>query len=140
MDISEWLVDQYFTDCTVKSSDGKVFKLHRVVLAHHSDVFKAMLTIDMKEAKTNVINLTEKSTTLANLFDLMYTGECEGDYRNFKNLAVVTKKYLLFDLHLECLEMLESLVRASNAVELLIFANENGFEVLQEEAVACIGE
>lgn len=140
-DISTWQGDlPEFFDCTIVSGDGDEIKLHRLVLAHTSEAFKAMLTTDMKESKTNVVSLSESTKTLQLLFDLIYKGECEGDFEDFKELVIASGKYLILDIRDKCLATLNSLVVPSNAAASLSFAHNNEHKDLEVNALKCIGE
>lgn len=131
---------ELFTDCIIKSKDGEQeFKLHRFILAYHSDVFKAMFTSDMKEGKTNVLELPESSKLLLNLIRLMYGGEVEGNINDGIELCRATKKYLMTSLYDNCVEIMTRAVDASNAVELLIFSREDKeLDNLKKLSLDCI--
>lgn len=115
--------------------------MHRNVLAQHSDVFKAMLTTDMREGISRVIELPEKSKTLQQLFTLMYKGEFvdQNDIKELLLMLMVTKKYLMTDLEEKCMEHLIGIIEARNVVELLIFSNENDLEELKKASLEHIG-
>lgn len=140
LNISSLFFDDIFTDCTVKSSDGHEIKLHRVILSFKSEVFKAMLIKDLKEGNTKVIELPEDFKLLILLFRLMYEMECKGNLSDFMELAIVTRKYFMMDLHKECVQALIDFLGAINAVEMLVFAVENGIEELKEKALSCVVE
>lgn len=139
LDISEWLEDDTFKDCVLKSADGDEIRVHRIVLAQVSEPFKAMLTTDMRERQTNVITLPEETHVLERLVDLVYCGAFDGNYKDLMELSVATKKYLMMDLHEECVKKLKEFLQPSTAVELLTVAVENEFEDVQAKALKCIG-
>lgn len=105
-----------FYDCIVKSKEGYEFKLHRVVLAKISDVFKAMFTTKMNEGITKEIKLEEKTEVLRELFQLIYTG-----------------KTMIYEQ--ECLNNLICSLQPSNSIEVLIFAHINNFTNLLHKVV-----
>ena len=66
--------DEIFTDLTIKCG-GEEFKVHKAVLASQSPVFRRMLESDMKEQKTNVIEISDVDPmVMSDLLTYLYTG------------------------------------------------------------------
>lgn len=140
MDVTSLFLNDSYSDCAIKSSDGKVFKAHRLVLAKRTDVFDAMLTSDMIEGKLNVISLHENAHVVTLMLRLMYGLKCDGSMKDFMDLSVATKKYLIMDLHEECLTKLATFLNSSHAIELLIFTFDNEFNDLMNQSMMFIIE
>lgn len=100
---------------------------------------KTMLTADY-EAKTSILHFLEDSRTLENLFDLIYKGECEGNFQDFMDLSIAAEKYELSEICCECNVKLGEFLASDNAVQILIFAFENEFKVLETSALECVVE
>lgn len=95
-----------------------------------------MLTTDMTEGNSRVIELPESSEVLRNLFELIYKRECSSqNLKALQGLVVATQKYLLLDLHKTCVDVMTSMLDCGKEVKLLIFAHENGLEYLKKKTV-----
>ncbi len=69
----EQYVNQWFCDYTIHTSDGELFKVHRCYLAAVSDYFKAMLTGDMLESRSDKIVLKNvSSAAMRCVLDVIY--------------------------------------------------------------------
>lgn len=124
LDINE-LLD--FTDCSVFSKDGYEFKLHRIILAKASEVFKAMLSNNMNEGITRKIKLEESVEVLTDLFCLIYSGSLKQEPHDFYGLLLAANKYLIVDIEKACMEKLKKSLNTEKVVEILIFSHDKEF-------------
>jgi hypothetical protein len=112
--------DKIFADFTLKSSDKKVFKVHRLVLATKSEYFEKMFTTDMQEKKESQAVLHNvHSTVLEQVIKYIYTGNADlkktkkildaAEYLGITGLKSMCEKQLLDDLKdINALEMLKT--------------------------------
>ena len=70
----EFIDNGELSDCTVVSSDGEEFRVHKVILAMKSPVFKAMFSHDFKENTENKVRIDAKAGPVKALVDYMYRG------------------------------------------------------------------
>ena len=71
--LSKMRDDTEYADMKFLSNDGGEFPCHRIVLAHSSPVFAAMLSSGLQEAKTRCIQLPQCSSVVLNAFlDCIY--------------------------------------------------------------------
>lgn len=110
------------------------------MLAEKSDFFRAMFTTDMKEANSKFIKLPENAQVLTSLFQLVYGLEITENINKIMQLIIAAKKYLMLDIHQECLETLDRLVTLSNSVNVLIFCHENDLEALKQKILIYVVE
>ena len=84
--------DKLFTDFVIESEDGLDIKCHRVFLASHSSVFKAMLESDMTEARDRRLKLDFCGELLQHFVDFLYDTTLDTEivlkhYEEFLNLS-----------------------------------------------------
>lgn len=129
-----------FSDCKIISKDGHEFKLHKNVLGTCSDVFKAMLTTNMKEKITGTITLDEDKKVLQELFEMIYTGTTKQPIVDNSALLIVANKYLITDVESSCVQILIEKLSLSNAVSTLFFAHEKDIQELKIKTISFIVE
>lgn len=111
-----------FTDFTITVS-GKEFKIHKMVLAAQSSVFKKMFTDDAEEAVQSFSGIKNFSVeTFEAFLDFFYTGKVDGSVKPLEMFQLafefdvpVAKKLCIA----KCLENLDD----SNAIEVFNFAH-----------------
>jgi len=107
--------------------NGEEFPCHKVVLSARSDVFKAMLDNEMKEACDNVIELVDSTPEIVGmLIDHIYTGKVP-DLSKLKQLAPeilhVAVKYNLSSLVRVCEEVMLTELRVNNAIKTFVYVD-----------------
>lgn len=125
--------DPKFTDFTLKSSDGKGFKVHRNVLAYESDFFMKLFTTDQQEKPRCSATFNDiDSSAMQEVLNFIYNEEAEiEDIRKASSLIYAAEKFNLPALKLFCIEELEEKVCKENALEILAIAemfNDKGLE------------
>ena len=115
--------DKLFTDLTIKCG-GEEFKVHKAVLDSQSPVFRRMLESEMKEQRTNVIEITDVNPqVMSDLLAYLYTGDAPSMDALANKLLVVANKYALSQLFEICENKLKTEINDTNFIDLLIFAD-----------------
>ena len=100
--------DTLFTDLTIKCG-GEEFKVHKAVLASQSPVFRRMLESDMKEQRTNVIEISDTDPqVISNLLAYLYSDDAPDVDTLANKLLVIANKYALSQLFEICENKLKS--------------------------------
>ena len=129
------LTDTSFSDVTIKCGDAE-FKAHKAILASQSPVFKKMLESDMKEQRTNVIEIYDvDQAVISDMLAYFYTGRAPHIDTLVKELLDVADKYELLQLLAMCENKLKSDMNIHNVIELLILADMHNFSRLK---IACL--
>ena len=115
-----------FSDVILKCN-GQQFPCHKIVLSARSDVFKAMLENEMKEAQDNVIELVDSTPEIVSMMvEHIYTGKIP-EVSQLKQLAPeilhVAVKYNLPSLVAVCEEVMLSELKSSNAIKTFIYVD-----------------
>jgi hypothetical protein len=102
-----------FSDAKVVAADGRVFAVHRAVLAAASPVFRAALRSDMKEGQNAELIVPDAiADALESMLRYIYTGETE--ISNPAAVLPLAHRYQLDDLVDQCVTaMIESLCPAN---------------------------
>ncbi len=115
--------DDAFSDLTIKCAD-ETFKAHKVILVSQSPVFRKMFEIDMKEKRSDTVEISDLDPeVLSDLLAYLYTGNCPNLSTLAKELMNVANKYQLPRLMAMCEKELESRVVAKSVIELLVLAD-----------------
>ena len=94
--------DEVLTDTIIKCQD-KEFKVHRVILASQSPVFRAMFEVDMKEKQSGVIEVSDITPeAMSDLVTYLYTGTTPNLKTLASELLEVAEKYQLPHLLTKC--------------------------------------
>ena len=118
------LSDGLLSDLTIKCGEEE-FKVHKAVLASQSPaVFKKMLESDMKEQRTNVIEISDvDQTVISDMLAYIYTGSAPNLDTLARELLNVANKYKLSGLFTMCERELKSKISLNNVIELLQLAD-----------------
>lgn len=119
--------DQETSDVVFVCSDGKEFHAHRLILSKRSQVFKAMLSLDMQEGKSGIIQCADLSGKCVQmLIHFIYTGSMAKEWADSDviwEFTYAADKYQLLDL-LELIdESLGNVCKAQDALKMLKLAN-----------------
>lgn len=115
--------EEFLADATIKCGD-KEFKVHKMLLAAQSPVFKTMFVTDMSEKRSNVIEISDiEPVVMKDLLAYIYTGSAPHLSRLAKELLNAATKYEIPRLVAMCEEKLKKRLNASNVVETLLWAN-----------------
>ncbi|XP_063386250.1 uncharacterized protein LOC134672283 [Cydia fagiglandana] len=115
--------DVDFTDFNLSAADGSV-AVHRTYLAAHSDVFRAMLKKEWKEATEGCVQIEGVTRqTLQHLKDYMYLRTLPDE--GLEPLLLLASYYLMDDLKEQCASKLALNCTSKNWSRLLEFAAVN---------------
>ena len=122
-------------DATIRA-EGQDFAAHKCVLSAASAYFRALFTSEMKETKSNMVELQEaKSTTVSDVLQFIYTGKAHIDSSNAENLAMIADYLIIPVLKTRASDFLETLIDASNCLALESFASRYNCVSLKQAAV-----
>ena len=112
-----------FADVMIKCGDAE-FKAHKAILASQSPVFRRMLESDMKEQRTNVIEISDvDQAVISDMLAYIYTGCVPHLDALVAELLEVANKYELSELFAMCEDKLKADMKVDNVIELLILAD-----------------
>lgn len=115
------LDEEIFADFDLQTSDGKVLKAHKNVLAVGSPFFYGMLTTAMKETEENVAKVTEDSVIMREVLRFIYTGN---KVENLGAIACVlvfaAEKYQLDPLKKMCFANITESLNTENVLQALL--------------------
>lgn len=117
-----------FVDCIIEV-EGQSIPVHRCILAAKSSVFKAMLTLPVKESIEKKIRFPNEKLNIINLFlDYIYQGFVIIDDMKLDDILALTRlahQYEINDLFNACRSLLyEQLISAENIIEVYLLAQE----------------
>ena len=100
--------DKLFTDFVIESEDGMVIKCHRIFLATHSPVFRAMLESEMKEAKERRLKLDFCGEFLQNAVNFLYDTTLDEEIvlKHYEDFLHLSDKYDIGHLKLQIEDVL----------------------------------
>ncbi len=128
--------EEVLTDFTL-AIGGKEFKVHKVVLAAQSPVFRRMFETDMKEKQEGRSAIEDMSTDVAEeLLTFMYTGKAPNVEEMTEELLQLADKYEMDHLKTLCEKALFNNLEVENAVTTLMLADLHGADQLKS---VCIG-
>ena len=117
------LSDGLHSDLTIKCG-GEEFKVHKAVLASQSPVFRRMLESDMKEQRTNVIEISDiNQAVISDILAYIYTGSAPNLVTLARDLLYAANKYELSELLMMCEKELQLKMNAENVIGLLQMAD-----------------
>ena len=110
---------------------SETFRAHKAILAGQSVVFQAMLTSEMSELKSGVINVTDMTpTAMGTIIRYMYTGMVGSELDPDLLLEIIygSEKYGLTSLKNHCFRKLATCITEENAGTLAVAAHFFGAE------------
>ena len=127
--------DEVLTDTIIKCQD-KEFKVHRVVLASQSPVFRAMFEADMKEKQSGVIEVSDITPeAMSDLVTYLYTGTAPNLKTLARELLEAAEKYQLARLLMICETEQGDKMKEAGVIGTLILADLHGRVCLKK---ACL--
>lgn len=141
-DCSDLFADPIGSDFVIESADGAKFHIHKVILAAHSEVFKAMLKGETAESQNSYVKLIDVSDDdLKYMLEYIYTGTVKDiENINFANLLMLADRYNLKGLWELSEYALSEHMTPDNALDILIIADMYDSEFLKSEAFKFIKE
>lgn len=126
--------EESFTDA-ILCVDSVEFPCHRNVMAISSPYFKAMFTIDLKESKTNRIEVNDVTpVTLRRVIDYAYTGRLEVNVDNAQEMLAAGSMFQYPAIVDACCEFLAKHLHSSNCLGIENFAQMHSCSKLEREA------
>jgi len=116
--------------------DGRVMKVHSLIIATRSHVFKQMLNSGMRESSTHTINITDMDWDVLNhLCNFMYSGMVKNSVwandATICSLMHAASKYEVLSLLDLCAEKVAELVSVDNAANWLLVSTQLNIEPLK---------
>ncbi|KAG8192306.1 hypothetical protein JTE90_002127 [Oedothorax gibbosus] len=104
-DLQHMYTSQMFSDFTLKVGDEEL-KVHKLILCARSSVFNTMLNCDMKENRTNCLEITDFDTSIVKtMIHYIYCGQVQDFSPELSiKLYSIADKYNLQDLKDICVE------------------------------------
>uniref|UniRef100_A0A0A9YU46 Speckle-type POZ protein n=1 Tax=Lygus hesperus TaxID=30085 RepID=A0A0A9YU46_LYGHE len=128
-----WYLDQTLADMTVAVKNEE-FRIHKLVFASRSSVFKSMFQHRMQESISGSVTIPNcEPEVFRKLVEFMYTGVVEGLESCACDLLKVADMYDVRLLKLMCEEHIISTLTVANAFEMFAFADLHNAEVLREK-------
>ncbi|KAM3957017.1 BTB and MATH domain-containing protein 42 [Aphomia sociella] len=139
-DFSALLKNPVGSDFTIESADGHKFKVHKVLLAANSEVFKAMLKDEMAEGQTGYVRLIDVTKEdFQSVLEFIYSGTIvDMESSNFFNLLQLADRFNLRGLLDLCQYVLSQHLTIDNALETLIIADMYNANILKTAAMKVI--
>ena len=121
--MKKMLSENLLSNLTIKCR-GEEFKVHKAILASQSPVFRRMLESDMKEQRTNVIEISDvDQAVISDMLAYIYTGSAPNLDTLARELLNVANKYELSGLFTMCERELKLKISIENVIELLQLAD-----------------
>lgn len=116
----------------------KEFRAHQDILRARSEVFRSMLSHDMLEKNSGVINVPDcDPEAFEQLLCYTYTGKVETlDANNMFELYYAADKYNLAHLREQCCKIIKKSFTVSNVCKALELASKHSDECLLESAMS----
>ena len=132
-------LERQHTDVTFVA-EGEEIKAHKCILSANSDVLQRMLQQPMKEATSNIIEVTDITIeTMEAMLEFMYTGRVKEMDRNIAAaLLAVAEKYNMQAMKVLCLIELHHRLNTSNVVDTLHLARLYRSKELKETCIKYI--
>lgn len=133
--MEEFRANEILCDVVLESSDGALFKVHKVVLASCSSYFQAMFTSEMRESREDKIKMALESHVLKVLVEFAYT--CKMDLKSLADVkaVLVAANMLLFSgAETICVDFICKKINTRNCVDIITFAEVISSEELSRKA------
>jgi speckle-type POZ protein len=134
-DVEDMYEEEEFTDFGLKCSDGEVLSCHKFILAARSPVFRAMLKINMKEAKQGSADVPDfDSKIMREVLRFIYCGFVFDIDEMSQDLVFAAEKYELEGLKKLCIDNMISMLSSANVLQFITIADRvsNGKRLLEE--------
>ena len=131
------LKNEQFSDLKIECG-SETFSAHKAILAGRSEMFKAMLTSDMEEARSGIIKITDLSSSVFGIIlHHFYTGRVadELDHDILHEMIYGAEKYGLNELKNYCFRKLLGCICEENVAALAVAAYLYGAEEKVKSAI-----
>ncbi|MEJ1289071.1 putative gene 10696 [Cricetulus griseus] len=134
-ELGELWENSLFTDCCVVVA-GQEFQAHKAILAARSPVFRAMFEHDMKERRTNRVEIRDlEPQVFKAMMGFIYTGKAPDLHSMADAVLAATDKYGLERLKIMCEDALCRDLSVENAAHTLSLADLHSAGQLKTHAL-----
>lgn len=123
--LEELRLNHVLCDGTIKTSDGAIFPIHRVILCAFSPYFRAFFTNCLNTGDSEVIEMTIEdfsSEIISPLIEFAYTGTCKISHDNVYTVIIAADRFSCESLISYCTEYLSNTMDASTCLRNLRFS------------------
>ena len=122
--LGDFYLSKELSDVLIECQDQK-FEAHQVILSASSPVFRRMFQADMKEKKSQLVeikDLKRKPTVVSEMLKFIYTGSCVATEDNpdldmVSDLLEASDEYQMVTLKTVCLSLLSSNLEVENSLK-----------------------
>ncbi|KAL9956895.1 hypothetical protein ACROYT_G038449 [Oculina patagonica] len=133
--MEEFRASEILCDVVLESSDGALFKVHKLVLASCSSYFQAMFTNEMRESREDKIKMALESPVLKVLIEFAYTCKMElKSLADVKAVLVAANMLLFSGAETICADFISKKINTRNCVDIITFAEVVSSEQLSRTA------
>lgn len=133
--MEEFRASEILCDVVLESSDGALFKVHKLVLASCSSYFQAMFTNEMRESREDKIKMALESPVLEVLIEFAYTCKMElKSLADVKAVLVAANMLLFSGAETICVDFISKKINTRNCVDIITFAEVVSSEELSRTA------
>ena len=127
-DLDEFYLSKELSDVKI-DCQGKMFDAHQVILAARSPVFRGMFLADMKEKKSQLVEIKDlEPKVVSEMLKFIYTRSCVATKENEKpdlefvsDLLKASEKYQLETLKNVCQSLLSTQLKVNNSLKVTKF-------------------
>ena len=125
-----------FSDIKLITSCGKELKAHKLLLASKSEIFAAMFTHDVRENKSNSVDIIDVDyDILREMLRFIYQGQVENMETVASALFIAADKYNIQDLKDECENYMADNITLENVFEVFELADTYNAKQLKIRAM-----
>lgn len=134
--MEEFRAGEILCDVVLESSDGALFKVHKLVLASCSSYFQAMFTNEMRESREEKIKMSLESHVLKVLVEFAYACKMELKSLSDVKAVLVAANMLLFaGAETICVDFISKRINTKNCVDIVTFAEMISSQELSRKAL-----
>ncbi|XP_051054990.1 speckle-type POZ protein-like [Phodopus roborovskii] len=134
-DLGDLWEKSFFTDCCLVVA-GQEFRAHKVILAARSPVFRTLFQHDLKESRTNRIEIHDlEPQVFEAMMGFIYTGKAPDLHSMADAVLAAADKYSLERLKVMCESALSRDLCVENAADSLILADLHSAKQLKTQAL-----
>lgn len=141
--LTQLFVQQTRCDVQFTFENGKHIGGHVAILSASSNVFEAMLSNDMVEAKTGKVFIQDiKPKFFKEMLHYIYAGRTLAPLTEItaQPMYKAAEKYDIQDLAKECINFLVFHVQKKNAIDLIIWADIHSIDKIKDAALKFVAE
>lgn len=134
-DMERLLESGTLTDVTIKC-ENRILECHKAILSARSTVFRAMFQHDMRESKSNEINIQDIDfCTVRDMVKFIYSGRLKDLADKSDLLLAAADKYDIKDLKTICSQHLSANLSTDQIIDILVLADIHKATELKSQAI-----